>query len=61
MLTYVTKDKEYIEEGICVAEEQAARTMHRRLIGKRLQTESVAVVVEDEPELMFSYHNIKKA
>lgn len=42
-----------------IAEEQAARVGHKRILGKRILEEGLKACVEDTPELLFDYKRLK--
>ena len=62
-LAYVSKECPIdllVQYNMDIKEEQAARTSHKRLIGKRILEEGIDKVMEECPELCYDYKRIKQ-
>lgn len=58
---YVRKTPDYIEFGDMDAlQEEDASKGHKRVLGKRLLTEPLTTVIQDHPELIFGYTQIRQ-
>jgi Geminivirus Rep catalytic domain. len=59
---YIKKDNDYMEFGdLDFGAKLAALTTHAAYLGKRLQTDSLADLVADHPELTMRYAQLKKS
>lgn len=49
-----------VQYNMDIREETAAREGHRKILGKRMQTENLVTLAEEFPELMFDYTKLQK-
>jgi len=61
VLQYVTKDGNFIQQGIDVDQYKNAQASHKRVIGQKLIKGSITLTeaVEENPELLFGYKRLK--
>ena len=60
VLAYIKKDQDYLQEGDLDVEHKArAREAHTAYLGRRLQTEPLALVARDHPELLLNYARLR--